>query len=63
MIGAHSRVSIQLRQRSVLSKRHLVRTFYHLISVRGLLIRAELQGQNSSAVVGEMRDALIDNWA
>jgi len=23
----------------------------------------ELQGQNSSAVVGEMRDALIDNWA
>ncbi|KAI0247656.1 translation initiation factor 6 [Lactifluus subvellereus] len=23
----------------------------------------KLQGQNSSAVVGEMRDALIDNWA
>jgi len=23
----------------------------------------ELQGQNSSAVVGEMRDALIENWA
>ena len=31
MIGAHSQVSRQPRQRSVLSKRHLVRTFYHLI--------------------------------
>jgi translation initiation factor 6 len=27
------------------------------------LTRTELQGRNSSAVVGEMRDALIDNWA
>src|SRR6266852_3098935 len=37
MIGAHSRVSIQQPQRSVLSKRHLVRTFYYLIpSVRDL---------------------------
>lgn len=24
---------------------------------------AELQGQESTAVIGEMRDALIDNWA
>lgn len=23
----------------------------------------ELQGQSSSAVIGEMRDSLIDNWA
>lgn len=23
----------------------------------------ELQGQQSTAVIGEMRDALIDNWA
>jgi hypothetical protein len=28
-----------------------------------LLNSTELQGQNSNAVVGEMRDALIDNWA
>ena len=25
--------------------------------------RPELQGQTSSAVIGEMRDSLIDNWA
>jgi translation initiation factor 6 len=24
---------------------------------------AELQGQDSTAVIGEMRDSLIDNWA
>jgi len=28
-----------------------------------LFSSTELQGQNSSAVVGEMRDALIDSWA
>jgi hypothetical protein len=29
-----------------------------------LLTRAaELQGQTSAAVIGEMRDSLIDNWA
>jgi hypothetical protein len=33
------------------------------MTILHLLIRTELQGQNSSAVVGEMRDALIDNWA
>ena len=26
-------------------------------------VRAELQGQDSTKVIGEMRDSLIDNWA
>lgn len=28
-----------------------------------LCVCAELQGQNSATVIGEMRDSLIDNWA
>jgi hypothetical protein len=33
-------------------------------SYRASLTRAtELQGQTSAAVIGEMRDSLIDNWA
>jgi translation initiation factor 6 len=28
-----------------------------------LFFNAELQGQSSAAVIGEMRDSLIDNWA
>ncbi len=28
-----------------------------------LMVPQELQGQSSSAVIGEMRDSLIDNWA
>jgi len=28
-----------------------------------LCLCAELQGQSSAAVIGEMRDSLIDNWA
>lgn len=27
------------------------------------LFATELQGQDSTAVIGEMRDSLIDNWA
>ena len=37
-------------------------TFHYpssLTDVRGV----ELQGQDSGAVIGEMRDSLIDNWA
>jgi hypothetical protein len=37
--------------------------FYLRSNVPHLLNPTELQGQNSSAVIGEMRDALIDNWA
>jgi translation initiation factor 6 len=28
-----------------------------------LTYSSELQGQTSAAVIGEMRDSLIDNWA
>jgi translation initiation factor 6 len=28
-----------------------------------LISVSELQGQDSTAVIGEMRDSLIDNWA
>jgi len=28
-----------------------------------LTTKTELQGQDSTAVIGEMRDSLIDNWA
>jgi len=28
-----------------------------------LMSISELQGQDSTAVIGEMRDSLIDNWA
>jgi translation initiation factor 6 len=35
----------------------------HLPRSLPYLTPTELQGQNSSAVVGEMREALIDNWA
>jgi len=67
MTGAHLLVLTRPRQRLALSKQHLVRVL--AISpppctnfLRPLPL-TELQGQNSSAVVGEMRDALIDSWA
>jgi hypothetical protein len=31
--------------------------------ITAALFVAELQGQQSTAIIGEMRDALIDNWA
>jgi translation initiation factor 6 len=38
--------------------------FFFLAHVSTFLIRGtELQGQDSAAVIGEMRDSLIDNWA
>ena len=64
MTGAHSLVSTPRRRRSVLLKQRLVRvSFLSLISRTYCLRSTELQGQNAGAVVGEMRDALIDNWA
>lgn len=39
---------------------------YHpptLVSFINCLSSLELQEQNSTAVIGEMRDSLIDNWA
>ncbi|KAH8831540.1 hypothetical protein DL96DRAFT_1588208 [Flagelloscypha sp. PMI_526] len=35
----------------------------HLYILHGTHPALELQGQDSSAVIGEMRDSLIDNWA
>jgi len=32
-------------------------------SIALITTKSELQGQDSTAVIGEMRDSLIDNWA
>ena len=58
MIGAHSQVSIRLQQRSVLSKRHLVRTFYPLISsVRDLSLPHSNRTPGSKFKCCRRRDA------
>lgn len=58
MIGAHSQVSIRPRQRSVLSKRHLVRTFYLLIpSVRDLSLPHSNRTPGSKFKCCRRRDA------
>ncbi len=36
---------------------------YGTIQAQLLKISPELQGQTANAVIGEMRDSLIDNWA
>jgi len=61
-IGVHLQEWIQPLLRLASLKPHSVR--YTLVQLLALLIIwAELQGQEQSAVIGEMREALIDNWA
>jgi hypothetical protein len=56
MIGAHSQVSIQPQQRSVLSKRHSVRTFYHLFPSARLIFTSSFE-QNSRVKIQVLSSA------
>lgn len=63
MTGVHLLAWTQQQQRSVLSRRHSVSIHFFCVGMPFLTIREELQGHDSQAVIGEMRDSLIDNWA
>ena len=62
MTGVHLQEWILLRLRLASLKPPSVR-LSAITSWAHLTVLAELQGQEQSAVIGEMREALIDNWA
>jgi hypothetical protein len=67
MSGAHSLVSTPRQLRLVLLKRRLVRipflSFWSPLPIPVDFHSLELQPPIAGAVVGKMRDTLIDNWA
>ena len=64
MTGAHLLVSRPPPQKLVSSKLFSVcLPSFLMLPDCSTKILTELQGQDSTAVIGEMRDSLIDNWA